>query len=753
MLESSWFLNVLRESRISFFTGVPDSLLKHFCAYVNDHVPDDDHIIAANEGGAVALAAGHHLATGNLALVYMQNSGQGNAVNPLASLADPDVYGIPMLLLVGWRGEPGLPDEPQHVKQGRITLKLLETLGIGYGILPQDPAGAADVIRTSVSSAREKSAPRAIVVRNGTFSPYSVQRLASNPYQLSREDAIRTIVDRLAPHDVVVSTTGKISRELFEYRVAKGQNPGQDFLTVGSMGHASQIALRIALDRPDRQVFCFDGDGAMLMHLGSLAIIGSRKPENFKHVLFNNGAHDSVGGQSTVGFNVDFSAMARACGYRCAHQADSEEQVGAAMQEASLATGPVLVEIRVRRGARSNLGRPTSSPIQNKKDFCLHTQNAPQDARFEPGAIHQMKDVLDTLHAEAVFLVTGNASYSSSGAQLSLDRLAGDYRIHRFSGFSPNPKLEDVEFGVRKCREFQPDVVVAIGGGSVIDMAKLIALFAGQDCAPLDIVRQGCEIQSNALPIVAVPTTAGSGSEATHFAVLYVDGRKSSVEHPSLLPQVAIVDPELTYRLPALTTAVCGMDALCQAVESYWSVNSTEVSRQFARESIRLTLDNLVPCVHSPTPRARGAMCKAAHLAGKAIALTKTTAPHAISYTITSRFGVPHGLAVALTLGEMLIFNGSVTDEDVTDPRGVESVRQSVHEICRLLGCTDTREGSNRLNAFMAQMGLPTRLGQVGIRSDDSLQLVCRNVNMQRLANNPRKLTPDALDSLLRRVA
>lgn len=369
MLESSWFLNILQETGTYFFTGVPDSLLKHFCAYVNDHVSDENHIIAANEGGAVAMAAGHHLATGNLALVYMQNSGQGNAVNPLASLADPDVYGIPMLLLVGWRGEPGLPDEPQHVKQGKITLKLLETLGIGYDVLPQDPASAADVIQTSASTAREKSAPQAIVVQKGTFESYRPQRVESNPYQLSREDAIKAIVDHLKPHDLVVSTTGKTSRELFEYRMAKAQNPGHDFLTVGSMGHASQIAFRIALDRPDRQVFCFDGDGAMLMHLGSLAIIGSRKPKNFKHVLFNNGTHDSVGGQPTVGFNVDFGTVAKACGYRHTYLADSQEGLDAATEEALLATGPVLLEIRVRRGARSNLGRPTSSPSQNKREF------------------------------------------------------------------------------------------------------------------------------------------------------------------------------------------------------------------------------------------------------------------------------------------------------------------------------------------------------------------------------------------------
>ena len=383
----------------------------------------------------------------------------------------------------------------------------------------------------------------------------------------------------------------------------------------------------------------------------------------------------------------------------------------------------------------------------------MHAQSVTQDARFEPGAIRQMKDVLDTLDAKSVFLVTGNASYFSSGAQRSLDRLVGEYRIHRFSGFSPNPKLEDVEIGLRKCREFQPDVVVAIGGGSVIDMAKLIALFAVQDDEPLDIVRQGCEIERDALPIVAAPTTAGSGSEATHFAVLYVDGCKSSVEHPSLLPQTAIIDPELTYGLPPLTTAVCGMDALCQAVESYWSVNSTEASQQFASKSIRLVLDSLVPCVHRPSPQTRLAMAEAAHLAGKAIAVTKTTAPHAISYTMTSRFGVPHGLAVALTLGEMLVFNSSVTHEDVADPRGAEFVRQSARAICRLFGCRNVSECRTKLRQLMMQMGLPTSLSGVGIMTPAGRRLIADNVNVQRLSNNPRILSTEALETVLKNVA
>ena len=274
-------------SGIDMFTGVPDSLLKNICAYITDTTPRERHIIAANEGNAVGIAAGHYLATGKPALVYMQNSGLGNTVNPLLSLADEKVYSIPMVLMIGWRGEPGVHDEPQHAKQGEVTLALLDAMQIPYIILED-----VGQIGPQVALAVNRKSPVAIVVRKGTFGSYKLKNASKNDYELSREQAMKLVVDHLRADDIIVSTTGKLSRELFEYREARQQGHGHDFLTVGSMGHSSSIALGIALEKPQRRVFCFDGDGAFIMHTGALGIVASMKPRNFYHILFNNNAHE-----------------------------------------------------------------------------------------------------------------------------------------------------------------------------------------------------------------------------------------------------------------------------------------------------------------------------------------------------------------------------------------------------------------------------------------------------------------------------
>ncbi len=369
MINAAEFVDHLDRRDVRFFAGVPDSLLKAFCACVADVVPDERHLIAANEGGAVALAAGHHLATGDIGLVYMQNSGQGNAVNPLLSLADRAVYGIGMLLLIGWRGEPGVKDEPQHVKQGRVTLPLLETMEIPYRVLPDETQPWTAVLDETLTWIRNYRAPAALVVRKGTFAPWTLQRRPPAKVGLSREAAIVAIASRLDDRDLVVATTGKTSRELFEYRARLGAGHQRDFLTVGSMGHASQIALAMALARPGRRVICLDGDGAALMHLGGLAIIGSTAPANLRHVILNNGAHDSVGGQPTAATSIDLTGVASACGYRysaCAGDgAHLESMLGAFLH----APGPGLLEVKVDIGARADLGRPTSSPEANKKAF------------------------------------------------------------------------------------------------------------------------------------------------------------------------------------------------------------------------------------------------------------------------------------------------------------------------------------------------------------------------------------------------
>lgn len=366
MISPKLFYNLLLGHSINFYTGVPDSLLKNLCAYISDCAPKEHNVIAANEGGAVALAAGHYLSTGRIPVVYMQNSGLGNTVNPLMSLTDKQVYHIPVLLVIGWRGEPGVKDEPQHRKQGLVTTDLLTAMGIKYEILTDDEANLDVQINRAVEYMRTTGEAFAFVVRKGTFDSYTLHRTDSPELSLTRERAIQMVADSVGDKDVVVSTTGMISRELFEYRVARGKGHEQDFLTVGSMGHASQIALGIATAQPTRRVFCFDGDGATIMHTGNMAIVGQLAPKNYYHIVFNNGAHDSVGGQPTVGLSIDIPAIAKACGYKTSCSVDNESDLVRALKDLPQCQTPYMLEVKVKRGARADLGRPTTTPVENK---------------------------------------------------------------------------------------------------------------------------------------------------------------------------------------------------------------------------------------------------------------------------------------------------------------------------------------------------------------------------------------------------
>jgi len=365
VISPEFFYKGLEAMGVGFFTGVPDSLLKQFCAYLKDNVPHERNIIAANEGCAMGLAAGYHLATGKVPLVYMQNSGMGNATNPLLSLTDPDVYNIPVVLVIGWRGEPGVHDEPQHVKQGKITCTLLETMGIPYSILPEDEDEAKEVLKKCSSYIKEKNAPYAIVVRKNTFSDYPAKKTEEPPYEMSREEAIGIIADEMKG-SLFVSTTGMASRELYEIRDRNNESHGSDFLTVGSMGHSSQIALGIALNLPDRRIVCIDGDGAAIMHMGGMATIASESPSNLTHIVINNGVHDSVGGQPTVSREIDMHAIAEAMGYANIFTVESEESLRKALE---CTEGPVFIQVMVHRGARKDLGRPKSTPVENKDSF------------------------------------------------------------------------------------------------------------------------------------------------------------------------------------------------------------------------------------------------------------------------------------------------------------------------------------------------------------------------------------------------
>ena len=375
MVSPELFIKTLQSEGVNFFAGVPDSLLKNVCAYITDNVSRDRNIITANEGSAVGVAAGHYLATGEVSMVYMQNSGIGNAVNPLLSLADEKVYSIPMIVMIGWRGEPGVHDEPQHVKQGAVTLSLLDAMEIPWLVLPEDDNEAKSALDSIVSSCRKTCKPHAIVIKKGTFGPYKLQTKVPNYNPVCREDSMKCVVDTIPADSIIVSTTGKLSRELYEYRDQKGQSHESDFLTVGSMGHSSSIALGIALARPDRKVFCFDGDGAFIMHMGAISNIGNLAPKNYIHVLFNNGAHESVGGQPTLGFNIDVPAIAMACGYRKAITVSYMDEIKTALADLMQTEGPSLIEIKVGINSRDDLGRPKTTPTENKEAFMKFIEN------------------------------------------------------------------------------------------------------------------------------------------------------------------------------------------------------------------------------------------------------------------------------------------------------------------------------------------------------------------------------------------
>jgi len=364
MIKPEDFYNKLKHKGLDFFTGVPDSLLKEFCAYLEDH--SDRNIITANEGNSVALAAGHYLATGRPGVVYMQNSGIGNTVNPMLSLVDEDVYNIPLLMLIGWRGEPGKKDEPQHKKQGKVTLSLLECMGIEY--IAIDENSDMEHVWDKAEQTLSQKKPFAIVVKKGTFSPYKLQSVQADISDFNKERALDVIVSGLNPEDLIVSTTGKLSRELFELREQKNETHKRDFLTVGSMGHTSQIAMGVALSNPKRDIYCLDGDGSFLMHMGSLAINATLKASNMKHIVFNNSAHDSVGGQPTVAGSLSLSEIAKSCGFKKALTVSDEDGLKQAVTK--LVSGELeFLEVQVAKGSRADLGRPTISPVQCKENF------------------------------------------------------------------------------------------------------------------------------------------------------------------------------------------------------------------------------------------------------------------------------------------------------------------------------------------------------------------------------------------------
>ena len=350
-----------------FYTGVPDSLLRPLCDWLMKNF-GDRNIIAANEGNCAAIAAGYHLATGKIPVVYMQNSGEGNIINPLASLLNEKIYSIPVIFVVGWRGEPGIKDEPQHIFQGEITCELLNLMGVKNFVVsgetsPEELQNVMDSYKKVLATGKQV----AFVIKKGALT-FDEKISYKNSFTMRREDVLRKIID-VAAQDFIIATTGKTGRELFELREANGQNHAHDFLTVGSMGHCSSIALGLALNHPEKTFWCVDGDGALIMHMGALAVIGAAKPQNLIHVVINNGAHESVGGMPTAAANINLTGIARACGYPEVFKATNFDELENYLQLAKAAKKLTFIEVECAIGSRKDLGRPTTTPAENKLKF------------------------------------------------------------------------------------------------------------------------------------------------------------------------------------------------------------------------------------------------------------------------------------------------------------------------------------------------------------------------------------------------
>lgn len=354
MLDQKIVFEELQKQGVNFFAGVPDSYLNGFCNYALKNFPEKN-IIAANEGNAIGIASGHYFATKEIPLVYMQNSGMGNAINPLVSLADEHVYSVPILLLIGWRGQPGTGDWAQHELQGEITPGLLDLMHIPYSILSDNEDEFVEIIRKAVAYMSESRKPYGLIVPKGVMAGEKLNNKDA-VYPMSREEVIEIILDTM-PFDTIYSaTTGRATRELYFLRERRNESKKNDFLNVGSMGHASSVALGIALEKTDRNVVVLDGDSSAMMHLGALTMISKYNVPNYMHVILNNGAHESVGGQPSAGHLIDFTKIAEACGYETVGKAvETKEELIKAINKLNTVNKASFIDVHIHKGLSGKL--------------------------------------------------------------------------------------------------------------------------------------------------------------------------------------------------------------------------------------------------------------------------------------------------------------------------------------------------------------------------------------------------------------
>ena len=368
-------------------------------------------------------------------------------------------------------------------------------------------------------------------------------------------------------------------------------------------------------------------------------------------------------------------------------------------------------------------------------------------------SLNNIKKIISDLNAKKILIVTGKGSYKKSGSEEKLVQYLGDAVIKRFFDFEPNPNIKDVLVGINIISSFKPDLVIAVGGGSVIDIAKLINIFAVhvvQEREIYEFVIESSSVKKAGLPLIAIPTTSGTGSEATHFAVVYIGNKKYSFAHEYVLPNFSIIDPSLSYSNPAYIKACSGFDALSQAIESFWAVGSTEESRSYSREAIKIILSSIEMAVLESDKKSMDRMSLAANLAGKAINISKTTAAHAVSYPITKFLGIPHGHAVALTLGSFFVINSHYSESQLNDSRGIQYFDNISKELLNLFDCSDSEQVSQRLNQIMVNIGLEANLKSIFSKKNIDYELIKKEINLERLNNNPVKVNSSQIENLFK---
>jgi phosphonopyruvate decarboxylase len=761
MIGADDFCQALAERHIDYVTGVPCSYL---AGPISALTRQGRYVPAVNEGAALAMACGA-VAAGTRAAVMAQNSGLGNLINPLTSLQIP--YAIPLWVFMSLRGwpDPG-GDEPQHAVMGAVTHTTLDILGVPHWTLgPGDDGQALRKILDEAGPGVESGKAAFVLCAKGSVGGATDGSPHGGVPGLDRAEALDLILSRHSGGPVV-ATTGYMSRHLFAYRDLPG-----NFYMQGSMGHAAAFGLGLAMHQRQR-VVVLDGDGAALMHLGTMSTIGAAAPVDLLHVIFDNGAYESTGRQPTSAATTDFPLMARAAGYATAHHAATAGEIQAALGAADGVPGPHLLAVRVRPGHGTVPSRATSAlpaheifrrfagavePASTRRTAARPAFPAPGQAGvpasrtviFAAGAMAGLADEVRRYAPGRILIVASDQRFAAARIR---QRLA-DWPVRLFSGFMPNPALDDVLAGCGLRDSWQPGLIIGLGGGSAMDVAKAIrALPAGHAAARQALHSGHGALRSPRIPLILIPTTAGTGSEITGFATLFDGQQKVSLDVPGVAADLTIVDPLLAGTCPLPVTSSCALDSVCHATESLWNVASTPASRGHAITALRLAAPLLGHRLDPLTEKQREILAAISLWAGTAISVTRTTAAHAFAYRLTSQFSVPHGVACTIHLRWLYEHNVANASSACLDSRGRDFVHDRLTDIARSLGASPARVPSV-LSAALSRNGWPLRLRDYGVSRPDLPSLIeCGLGHRARSGRNPVAVSPEAALAALERL-